>query len=227
MFNRRLYKQQAREALKGRWKIPVIVAALTGTILACLSRPVASSAETEIHIHFHSFSSSSSVPLLLYLVILAATGILRVATSSLYLRLLRTNRPATFGTFLEGFDHWLHAALGAWWFTLWTHLWALLFFIPGIVKAFSYSQMFFILAEHKNISATKAMTLSKIMTQGHKADLFVMYLSFFGWAILASIPCGLGWLWLCPYMHMSGAICYKALKTEALASGKLCPADFA
>jgi hypothetical protein len=47
-------------------------------------------------------------------------------------------------------------------------------------------------------------------------DLFVMCLSFLGWAILASIPAGLGFIWLRPYMHMSFMNAYHAMLKEAL-----------
>lgn len=113
------------------------------------------------------------------------------------------------------------------WFVLWVFLWMLLFVIPGIVKTFAYSQMFFVLAEYPGIGVRKAMHISKLITRGHKGDLFVMYLSFFGWMILCALSCGIGSLWLAPYMTTSFVNAYLALKNEAIATNVLSPADFA
>ena len=46
------------------------------------------------------------------------------------------------------------------------------------------------------------------------------------WGILACASCGIGFFWLIPYMQMTFTNSYAALKNDALASGRLCPADF-
>ena len=56
-------------------------------------------------------------------------------------------------------------------------------------------------------------------------DLFLMLFSFFGWAILAAIPAGLGHIWLRPYMHMSFINAYHAMMKEAIESGRLTAED--
>jgi uncharacterized membrane protein len=50
------------------------------------------------------------------------------------------------------------------------------------------------------------------MMNGHKARLFLLYLSFIGWAILACIPFGIGFFWLTPYVSLSVANFYEDLK---------------
>ena len=226
MFDRRLYKKQAREQLKGRWKLPVLLTLLELVIISCLAEPAFHAAETDISVKSGSLHFSASAPLVFTLLFFAVNGILTTAGLTVYLRLSRTERPAGFSHFLDGLERWLGAALGGLWFALWTHLWALLFVIPGIVKGIAYSQMFFVLAEHRDISPTRAMSISKVITQGHKADLFAQGLSFVGWGILACASCGIGFFWLIPYMQMTFTNSYAALKNEALASGRLCPADF-
>lgn len=66
--------------------------------------------------------------------------------------------------------------------------WTLLFFIPGIIKAYSYSQAQFIFFEKKRagtpISYSQAITQSRHMMNGLKMDLFVLDLSFIGWDVL-------------------------------------------
>ena len=53
--------------------------------------------------------------------------------------------------------------------------------IPVVWKFISYSMTPYILAEHPDVKAMDALRLSKRMTKGWKKELFVMYLSFFGW----------------------------------------------
>ncbi|MCO7176191.1 DUF975 family protein [Sporolactobacillus kofuensis] len=67
-------------------------------------------------------------------------------------------------------------------------LWFLLLIIPGIIKAFSYSQVFYILYDHPEYSASKAIKESKKLMNGHKWKLFLLGLSFIGWCLLTSVP---------------------------------------
>ena len=96
------------------------------------------------------------------------------------------------------------------WMILWTFLWSLLFFIPGIIKAYSYAMTPYILAAYPDVRARDALKLSMRIMNGHKAELFVLQLSFIGWAILSSFTCGiLMILYVGPYMQatMVGYYC--------------------
>ena len=225
MFDRRLYKRRALCQLKGRWRLPVLLSLVTTLLTSCLLLPVLRGASSEMTMH--PGHSSVQVPAVLLLAAIAACGVLMTANVGVHLRLLRTESRAAFSLFLRGMEHWYGGALGALWFTLWTSLWSLLFIIPGIVKAVSYSQMFFVLAEYPHVGVCRAMHISKVLTQGHKTDLFMQFASFAGWMVLCALTCGLGWLLLAPYMQQTFANSYGALKNEAIAGGRLCPADFA
>lgn len=63
-------------------------------------------------------------------------------------------------------------------------LWTLLFFPVGIVKSFSYALTPYIMAENPNVGANEAITMSREMMNGHKGKLFLLKLSFIGWALL-------------------------------------------
>lgn len=63
-------------------------------------------------------------------------------------------------------------------------LWTLLFFPVGIVKSFSYALTPYIMAENPNVGANEAITMSREMMNGHKGSLFLLKLSFIGWALL-------------------------------------------
>ncbi len=97
-------------------------------------------------------------------------------------------------------------------------LWSLLFVIPGIIKAYEYSMMPYILAENPSISTERAFQLSKEMTRGRKWDLFVFDLSFFGWQILASILV-IGNIFLNPYIAASKTELYLWIRYDALYNG--------
>ena len=60
-----------------------------------------------------------------------------------------------------------------------TLLWLFLFIVPGVIKAYEYSMIPYLLAENPNLSADEAFSLSKQMMTGQKMDLFVLDLSFF------------------------------------------------
>ena len=80
-------------------------------------------------------------------------------------------------------------------------LWALLLIVPGIIKAFAYSLVTFILADKKydDLGYLDVLKKSEKMMKGHKGDLFVFELSFLGWHILAILTLGLLYIWLLPY----------------------------
>ena len=98
--------------------------------------------------------------------------------------------------------------------------------IPGIVKALAYSQTFFIVAENPHISVRKAMRLSIAMTKGYKGDLFVLGLSFIGWALLSTLTLYIGFLWLSPYINATLVNTYRFLKQSAFDCGVFKPEDF-
>ncbi|MCL2371360.1 DUF975 family protein [Candidatus Saccharibacteria bacterium] len=82
-------------------------------------------------------------------------------------------------------------------------LWTLLFIVPGFIKMLSYSQMFYILADNKGMSAGEAQKKSMEMMNGHKMDLFVLYLSFIPWLLFVMITFGFGIIYVGPYMELT------------------------
>ena len=95
-----------------------------------------------------------------------------------------------------------------------TLLWSLLLIVPGIIKAISYSQAFFILAENPNMTAIEALNESKKITNGRKKDLFVLGLSFFWWILLVGITAGIAAIWVFPYICATFANFYNAIKNK-------------
>jgi uncharacterized membrane protein len=90
------------------------------------------------------------------------------------------------------------------------YLWSLLFIIPGIIAAYRYRMAIYILFDKPELSALECIRLSKQMMNGHKAELFVLDLSFLGWTLLTVIP--LFSLWVVPYTEITEAYFYLALR---------------
>lgn len=151
---------------------------------------------------------------------------LSVGYNAFTLRIYRGVQADVGGMFRDGFsNYWRHVG-GMLWMGLFTFLWTLLLIVPGIIKALAYFMTPYILADCPNVPATEALKLSMRMTAGHKGRIFVMGLSFIGWALLTSLTGGiLGIFYTGPYMSTSYAGLYDELKNEALAKGVVSPLE--
>lgn len=102
--------------------------------------------------------------------------------------------------------------------TVWEFLWSLLLIVPGIIKALAYSQAYYIVKDEvaagHSITATQAITKSRKMMNGHKAEYFYLCLTFIGWYLLALLTLGIGLLWLGPYFQTTKAVFYQRLKEQ-------------
>ena len=102
---------------------------------------------------------------------------------------------------------------------LYTILWTLLFIIPGIVKAYEYRMIPYILSEDPNMDKNEVFAMSKQMMTGNKWKAFVLDLSFILWDILGACTCGiLHIFYIEPYKRLTDAGLYQALKDEQLES---------
>lgn len=95
---------------------------------------------------------------------------------------------------------------------LYTFLWSLLFIIPGIIKSYEYFLVPYILHDNPSIHYKDALQISKDMMYGNKWRLFVLELSFIGWEILALLCCGMGFIFLSPYMEATFAEFYADVR---------------
>ena len=96
--------------------------------------------------------------------------------------------------------------------TLFVFLWSLLLVIPGIIKAYSYAMVPYLLAD-PDVKQEDVITLSRQMMDGKKMDLFVLQLSFIGLAILGVFTLNiLNVLYTIPYIQLSTAGFYHQLK---------------
>ena len=97
---------------------------------------------------------------------------------------------------------------------IFTFLWSLLFFIPGIIKSYSYAMAPYILQDDPSKDWKTALDESKVMMEGHKWQLFCLDFSFIGWYILGFLCCCVGVIFVFPYAMMARANFYMALKAK-------------
>lgn len=115
----------------------------------------------------------------------------------------------------EGFKNYVPSLALYLLVTILTYLWTLLLIIPGIIKSYSYSMSFYILADNPLISANEARKRSMAMMKGNKWRLFCLDISFIGWYLLSILTLGILLLWIIPYAHTARAEFYQSLLPTA------------
>ncbi|TPR39150.1 DUF975 family protein [Apilactobacillus micheneri] len=98
-------------------------------------------------------------------------------------------------------------------------LWSFLLVFPAFIKACSYSQAVYIYRDAaKNghpIGILEAITKSRQLMDGHKAEYFVLQLSFIGWWIVVGITFGIAAIYVTPYTSLTMTRYYLNLNNEA------------
>ena len=130
---------------------------------------------------------------------------------TVYLNLAKGKKPEVVDTFEVYKDFW-SAFKVTFLVGLYTFLWSLLFIIPGIIKAYSYSMSMYILAENKGKPAKECIKESILMMDGHKMEFFVLELSFILWHLLGIITLGIAYIWIVPYISATTVNFYNSIK---------------
>lgn len=154
----------------------------------------------------------SAIPYIGMIGSVCITGPLSLGSAYIYLNLTRGYGPDV-NVLFSGFKRFTDTLVLTLLISIFTFLWSLLFIVPGIIKAISYSQAYYILAEHPEMSAKEALDESIAMMDGHKMDYFVLVLSFILWMLLCCVTCGLAILYVGPYMDATLVNFYLAIKT--------------
>lgn len=98
---------------------------------------------------------------------------------------------------------------------LYIALWSLLLVVPGIIKAYEYRMVIYLIAENPGMSSREAFAKSKELMTGQKWNAFVLDLSFIGWHLLGACTLGiLELFYVMPYNQLTNAELYHALKAE-------------
>ena len=119
-----------------------------------------------------------------------------------------------FGVLFEGFQDYSRIFVTKLLQGIYTALWSLLLVVPGVIKYYSYAMTDYILKEEPEMKNNAAIEKSMAMMENNKMKLFLLDLSFIGWALLAIVTFGIGFLFLQPYMQVSRAAFYEDLKAQ-------------
>lgn len=216
MWNRQEVKQRAKVIMKRNyWKMFVV--SLLATILTGEGASVANSVKDSVsdgmtpNVQGILLTIGSVLGILGIVYVIFIGNVIRVGKNSYYIK--NHNENPALGEIFSAFKgNYINVVKIMLIMNIKVILWSLLFVIPGIIKELEYSMIPYILAENPNISTSEAFAQSKQMTTGQKMDLFVLGLSFLGWLILGAICCGIGTLFVNPYIEATYAEVYYDLK---------------
>lgn len=97
---------------------------------------------------------------------------------------------------------------------------ALLFFVLavvlGTIAKYMLKMIYYVRVDNPDASVVEILKTSRKIMHGRKIDLFVLSFSFIGWDIVCYITCGIGYLWLIPYMSAAEAAFYDAAKDDII-----------
>lgn len=79
------------------------------------------------------------------------------------------------------------------------------------VRSLLYSLTTYIAFDNPNMNSLEVVNESEKMMKGNRWKIFLLSLSFIGWAILTIFTLGIGYLWLMPYMVVAEVCFYEHL----------------
>lgn len=197
MLSRRALKEQAKQQLKGNVGMLFLIllvyfaVVMVGSLICGL------------------------IPVVGVVAIYALTPPLMIGYLMVHLEVTYGEKPKV-GTLFDGFRNCFGSSILLYLLVIVFYLlWCLLLVIPGIIKLFSYSMSFYVLAENPDMTAREALNESKEIMHGHKWDLFVLYLSFIPWSLLGVVTLGLAYIYVVPYMNLTMTNFYHNIKRQA------------
>lgn len=222
-------RRRARESLAGNWGPAVLtafVAGIFGSLLASsnVNINIDSDVVAELlgrmpRILLMYLSVVGSLASVISLAAFILGGVVQLGYAQ-YLLKQHDGQDRSINDLFSQFDRFGQGFLQAFLCGLYTFLWALLFIIPGIVKAYSYAMTPFVMAEHPDMTAKEAINASKIMMDGHKWELFCLGFSFIGWNLLNALTLGIGSLFLNPYTNAAYAAFYRSISSPDVFSAE-------
>lgn len=202
-MNRLELKQYAKDKLQGKWQY----AALGTLVYILLSGQGITLGNTTMNIWgMHITKNFAS------LISLLLTGPMSLGYV-LYMTYLLSDE-ADYGKLLKGFGRFADTFVYHFLTSLLTILGFIFFIVPGIMIALNYAMGYLLMRDDPDLTATEAMAASKALMYGHRMDLFTLYLSYIGWAILSLMTFGIGFLFLQPYVMVAKIQFYETIKSE-------------
>ncbi|MBF1555976.1 DUF975 family protein [Segatella salivae] len=198
------YKNRALSALENKWGNFVAITFVYGFIIG-ITQVLSGDKDSPAILHL--------IGLVLFILALPLTW----GFQTLFLGAVRGGE-ATAKDMFEGYNKELFSRVltTTLLYYVYVFLWSLLLLIPGCIKSYSYAMTPYILKDNPEMKNNAAIEESMRMMDGHKLELFLLDLSFIGWAILSILTCCIGFLWLVPYMNMARVNFYEDLKKASV-----------
>ncbi len=220
MTSNKELRAAARQQLKGKWGGPILICFLF-SVMVFVGALIGGFISSFMGVFFLIAASDWYVisiifgrilPEILQLLLITAISAIFIRSIVTYFISFSKGEILGTSTLFDGFSSFGKNFVTYLLVVLFTYLWSLLLIIPGIIKSLSYSMTFYILTDNPNLTAREAITESRKMMNGYKGKLLLLGLSFIGWAILATLSLGIGYLWLIPYMQLTMAHFYQDIK---------------
>ncbi|MCQ2548157.1 MAG: DUF975 family protein [Clostridia bacterium] len=193
-------KGRARQILKGNWKpaaifmfIYLCIDELVPGVIDYVTGPAYvydfSSQLSQVQLEAMSRAGQSATQEVyagspLYAVLISGALALGLCISML---LFVRKGEIRYSNIFEGFTYFVKALCTLLLIAVKVLLWSFLFVLPAIPAAFNYSQAFYILADDPSKGPLQCIHESTAMMKGNKMNLFILQISFIGWAILLAI----------------------------------------
>lgn len=130
----------------------------------------------------------------------------------LFIMCIADTKQSNFELLFNGFNRFAETCVAGIIYVLATTVGFALLIVPGIIATTGLSMTFYIMADDPSISGIDAIKQSWNMMQGHKMDLFCLWLRFIGWILLSILTCGIGLLWVYPYITAATFNYYRLLR---------------
>lgn len=130
----------------------------------------------------------------------------------LYVACLADTGQNNLNLLFKGFERFVETLLAGLLMMVFISLGLILLIVPGIIVALGLSLTFFIMIDDPNISGLNALQQSWNMMKGQKWNLFCLELRFFGWFLLSILTCGIGYIFLAPYLVTTVQNFYRKLR---------------
>lgn len=200
MGNNQTYKNRALSSLEGKWAEGIIATLIVFLISGVVSSVASIPFDPNLGAGIQGIWALLCIPL--------GWGL-----TVFFLSLIR-HQDISYERLFDGYKDFVRIFLTLFLVGICEFIGLLLLIVPGIIAALMFSQASFILKDDPQISSGDAMKRSMEMMDGHKMELFMLWLSFAGWFILALLTCGIGLLFLYPYFYSTMAHYYEDLKAE-------------
>ena len=232
------FKDRAKEALKGKWFVAIIAALVAsafgvggGTFTISLPavdpapEPVPDGMQALVSAVAEQVGGGDTAAYTVMMVIIAFIAVLAMLVGLIISCIVRVGYAQFNLDIVDGSDtrvrtlfsrtSQMDVALRAMLLMILRVFLGCLLIVPGIVMAYSYAMVDYVLADNPDMGAREALSESRRIMRGNRFKLFCLGLSFIGPMLLCILTLGIGFIWLNPYQNAAIAAFYREAKKNA------------